>query len=287
MNAHPVSTQMEKLRKLQIDLVLELLRVCEKHHLKCWADSGTLLGAVRHTGFIPWDDDIDMIMFREDYDKLIHDTAHEFKKPYFLQSSWTDKKDICPHAHLRNINTTAILPCDIYRQFNQGVYIDIFILDGVSTDTAYIKQQERKLVLLRNLMECALYKKITKPKHLVSVPLVKSLWGWGNRHLTLYKKFENILRSVPVRDVEYVTKLGFYTIGSMKLKLQNKHSYDETVMLDFEHIKVPAPANYHAVLSALYGDDYMTPVKNTEEHVVIFDTERPSEEVLKELRNCQ
>jgi phosphorylcholine metabolism protein LicD len=116
----------------------------------------------------------------------------------------------------------------------------------------------------------------------MSIPLAKLLWGWRNRHLALYKKFEDILRSVPVRSVEYATKLGFYLAAK---KLQNKHSYDETIMLDFEHIKIPAPANYHAVLSALYGDNYMTPIKNTEEHVVIFDTERPSEEVLKDLRN--
>ena len=82
---------MTELQQVEFDLLKEFIRVCEKHSLTYYLIGGSALGAVRHKGFIPWDDDIDVGMPREDYDKLmsLHD---EFKHPYFLQNFRTDRK---------------------------------------------------------------------------------------------------------------------------------------------------------------------------------------------------
>ena len=90
-------------------VISEFDRVCKKHHLKYYIDNGTLLGAVRHKGFIPWDDDINLVMLRKDYDLLISLYSNDFQGKFFLQSAYSDYGYFREHAQLRNSETTAIL----------------------------------------------------------------------------------------------------------------------------------------------------------------------------------
>ena len=81
-----VTHEMKKAWAVMLDLLAELDRVCKKNNIKYYANGGTMLGAVRHKGFIPWDDDIDVMMFREDYDRLMEIGPKEFTYPYFFQN---------------------------------------------------------------------------------------------------------------------------------------------------------------------------------------------------------
>jgi phosphorylcholine metabolism protein LicD len=285
---YKVSTQMKKVWAHEIDLVQELLRVCGKYNLKCWLDAGSLLGAVRHNGFIPWDDDIDLCMFRDDYDKLVSIAANEFEKPYLFQTAYTDKNYIRGHAQVRNTKTTAILPIDINQKFNQGIFIDVFVLDGVSDNLRFLSKQKKYLQFLKNMMFNIFYHKISmkdikRPLYLFFSLLIKLIWGFQNRHLQLFKKYENLLRSVSINSVKKVALLGlFFEIDK---RVRDKHLYDENIIVDFEYVKLPIPAGYHEILSKQYGKDYMTPLQLPTEHgSMIIDTERPSEEVLAKLR---
>ncbi|WP_289388996.1 LicD family protein, partial [uncultured Duncaniella sp.] len=104
-NGYTVSTLSKRVWQIQLDMLGVLLKVCKKYNLKIWAEGGTLIGAIRHKGFIPWDDDIDMIMLRDDYTRLVEVAPIEFKYPYFFQAAETEKNYIRGHAQLRKSDT--------------------------------------------------------------------------------------------------------------------------------------------------------------------------------------
>ena len=136
-NGYTVTAQMKRVWAIQMDMAKKLIEVCDRNGLKVWAASGTLLGCVRDHGFIPWDDDIDMVMLRDDYDKLVSIAEKEFTHPYFFQTAYSEKAPYPrEHAQMRYANTAAILPYDIFADFDQSIFIDIFVMDGIPEDSA-------------------------------------------------------------------------------------------------------------------------------------------------------
>lgn len=278
-NGYTITTEMKKIWAVELDLLKKLLEVCKKYNLHCYADAGTLIGAVREKGFIPWDDDIDVAMFRKDYEKLkeIADTA--FEKPYFFQTAYTDKTYKIGHAQLRNSNTTAILDEQFKNKvkYNCGIFIDIFILDGVAPNKIIFETQRIKIAILNHLL-----KVFTPDESVLSKKqkvIKKILLLFKLDKLTLFRKKEKILCSISIEETEFVSLLSF--VFEIKKRIRNKHLYDNTIWLDFETIKIPAPAGYHEILARQYGD-YMKPSQISTSHGnIFFDVEKPYTEYLK------
>lgn len=268
-----VPPKMKKVWAIELELLQKLIEVCNKYDLRCYADAGTLLGAIRHKGFIPWDDDIDVVMFREDYDRLCEIAQEEFTHPFFWQTVYTDINYPRGHAQLRNSNTTAIRYADKQCQvrFNQGIFIDIFVLDGVVNNQFLLKIERHKINILRKAIRIMCKDmKFLCPKDKIIYFIFESL---NIDHKILYAKMESILRKYSVNQCEYVAPLGF--IFETEKRVRNKHLYDDIVWLDFENIKIPVPAGYHEFLSKRYGN-YMEPVQIPTTHgAVLFDTEHP------------
>ena len=113
-----ITTATLKTRALQLDLVKQVEKICTKHDLNYFACGGTLIGAVRHGGFIPWDDDLDIVMKRKDYDKFLEIGQEELDSVYFLQTPLTDQFFYRPHAILRNSCSTCITKWDSTVRFH-------------------------------------------------------------------------------------------------------------------------------------------------------------------------
>ena len=287
-DGYTISKEIKQLWSVQMDLAQKLLDVCRTHSLRIWADSGTLLGTVRHKGHIPWDDDMDFIMLREDYDKLVK-LAGEFEYPYFLQSGHTEPGYDRFHMQLRNSATSCILPADIMREINKGVFIDIFVLDFVPgkqedhRDELNIAKEIRKQLRLRNY-GTFFTRFISQIWILLKAEIFCKRYGFYN----LYCKTENIYRQLSkgISEKNDVTgnywAYGIFTWAKCPLR---PSIFEDTIWMPFEDIELPVPKGWDDRLRIEYGSDYMTPRTAPSCHGdVIFDTERPYTEVLKELR---
>jgi lipopolysaccharide cholinephosphotransferase len=124
---------MNELQKKQLEILKEFDRVCRENNLTYFANGGTCIGAIRHNGFIPWDDDVDVMMPREDYEKLLKLQNPWSDSKYFLQTFRTDKHYVLNFAKLRDSSTTYLESLFYNIRQNHGVWIDIFPLDGIST----------------------------------------------------------------------------------------------------------------------------------------------------------
>lgn len=114
-----------------LEIATEYIKVCEKLNLRYFASGGTVLGAMRHGGFIPWDDDMDFQMPRKDYDIFVKEAQKYLPNYLFVQTHDTDKKYLMPFAKIRNSQTTAIDKYYSKLKINQGLWIDIFPLDDL------------------------------------------------------------------------------------------------------------------------------------------------------------
>ena len=123
--------QRERIRKIQLEMLREVHRICEENHIKYVLGYGTMLGAVRHKGFIPWDDDVDILMLRKDYRRFREACKKELPPKYFLQDECSDEYYLWGYSKLRNLNTTYVRCGQEHIPYKNGVFIDIFPLDNV------------------------------------------------------------------------------------------------------------------------------------------------------------
>lgn len=256
-NGYLVSAKMKRVWAVQLELLKKLLEVCQKHNLRIWADGGTLIGAVREHGYIPWDDDIDMRMLRPDYDKLVSIAQQEFNHPYFFQCGYTEKYYSRGHAQLRMDGTSAMAAHPSLLGIHHGIFIDIFPLDAVPDDGQMLMKHIEKLKQLQNKIMQSWCFDILHP--IRSLTLIKYLNNTGKLH----SDFENHLRKYSIDDFKNVSSLSFST--DIERYMNDKHWYDETLYLPFENIMMPVPSGYDEILKKLFGD-YMKPVQEASCH---------------------
>ncbi len=267
-----VDEQRKKIWAVELDMLLEFDRVCKKHGLRYILWAGTLLGAVRHKGFIPWDDDMDVAMLRSDYDKLLT-LKNEFKKPYFLQTPHTDPEAGYTHAKIRNSETTAFNKLWSYRNYNFGIYIDIFPFEFLQLDGIEERVEEIERISIQN----SLWMKMPSPYknerdiRRIATCSVKSAED-------VVKNYERIQQIATMHNhihSDFVNKL---ITKVSKIKPYPVSMFYETVELPFEQFTFPVPCEWDKICSMMYGEYMALPPieerRNKHQHT-IFDPDTP------------
>lgn len=294
---YTVSSEMKKVWAVQLDLLVAFDKVCKKHHITYFASSGTMLGAVRHKGFIPWDDDIDVMMLRSEYEKLCKVAVHEFKQPYFFQTEQTDPTSARRHAQLRNSLTTAILKSELKKKyhFNQGIFIDIFPLDAIADDDRRFERQAKKSMRIKQKYRCLMNltdrytpSKDKNIKEFLRAAAHKAMSGPFSRFISYKPYYQAFEDSFLTWEGENTKMLGLLCLRFEKRNLRFREDFQEAIEMPFEFIKIPVPKNYDHALTHIYGD-YMkfVPGMGQVHSGVVYDADIPYNEYFEQHKNCE
>ena len=274
-----VDAKMKSVWKVQMDIIEEFLRICKKYNLQCFAIAGTLLGAVRHKGYIPWDDDVDFVLRRKDYDIFCKVAPKELKTPYFLQNFETDALFHEGFSKIRNSKTTMITKWarENHIVCNQGICIDIFPLDCVSD-----KVTMQKRIRIENFLR-RWRSRTTLPKTHSPVRFVLGSICWmiriimGNALISRLR--ESTYRFYNREDAEVVGLLT-YRLDYEKC-WWSKSCFDHAIEVPYEYIDIPIPMGYDQILTRQYGD-WQKPVRGASQHTeIFFDVDKPYTSYLK------
>ena len=267
--------QIKAMQQVELEILKVFIDICKKLDLKYYVIAGTLLGAVRHQGIIPWDDDIDVGMPRADYERFLEEAAQYLPEHLFLQTYKTDPAYQHVFAKIRNSNTAFIETPIAHQKMNHGMFLDIFPLDyyGPEIETKYVK-------LRRSLIELRLSYNYRSDGLSRKVRLLRPVSKLFYPTLEKAKEAKNSIFKNPTDEKLTVNYSGIYG----KMEIMPTEWYGEGVELDFEDIKVVAPVEYHKYLSQLYGD-YMQPPpeeKRISHHLAVaIDPDKPYMEYLK------
>lgn len=241
----------EEYKKYSFDAMVYLDRICRKNNITYFLFYGTLIGAVRHNGFIPWDDDVDIIMPRKDYYKFIHCVTEDDSK-YKVMSFHNIPDYYAPLAKLVDTSTLLIQNYGYKAEKGLGVYIDLFILDGLPQGIENAQRYQKEAIKLTRYWEITA-KKVIHSRKTIFKDILRFFYYLpshmaGARH---YLNAIDIFASkYPYDNSEWVGNLSYTT------QLGNIFHKEDLVPMDceFEGYLFQIPTGYDRILTALYGD---------------------------------
>lgn len=251
----------DELKKLQLDLLSDIHDFCEKNGIKYSLAYGTLLGAVRHKGYIPWDDDIDILMVRNDYERFIRTYHHEY---YSIADTSTLKGYYLPFAKVCDDRT--VMQEKTTQKLQIGVYVDVFPVDNMpdsEDELDHMFSSKKRLNTIHNLKIVAVDKKrsflkncvLTVSHVVLSIISIEKVVAW----------MQNI--SIKYNEIPTNRRAVFVTADNKRKWVLPKEIYDEYSEISFEGRSFMAVKDVDKYLSAMYGDYMKLPaVENQVSH---------------------
>ncbi len=236
--------ELDKAKQVELEIMAYFVSICQKYHLTYYIFWGTLLGAIRHKGFIPWDDDIDVVMPPKDYLKFLKVMKKEENDKYYLQNVYTTKYCIFTFSKIRKYHTTMVEKDLNYLKFKKGIDIDIFPL------IRYPKTRLGRIIFHFRFRLSQLFVNREIKKNDLKGKIIYGVLHLFPRsflnRIVIYN-MDKILKSQKDFDEYFINQYFRF----------NKEWFDP-ITIPFEKEKFIAPAGYDKILTKLYGD-YMTP----------------------------
>ncbi|MBY3790484.1 LicD family protein [Photobacterium carnosum] len=256
---------------LMLDILIEIDRICKKNNIPYWLDAGTLLGAVRHKGFIPWDDDIDICMLRADYFRFLDVCKYDLNSEYFCQTSDTDieyPKRTIP-CKIRKSKSYISEAEDVFYgtdklDFHKGLYVDVFPMDYYGK-SSFFRKKQRVFSVIYYLKTASIF---INHKNLLRKILSKLFYyiPWS-----IIENIKNKLINKYNRVNDEIIGYGIEIPNCNYFHKKNNIFPLSTVL--FEGFEFSAPKNTHEYLTILYGENYMElpPVDKRRSHTVSIE----------------
>lgn len=247
---------MNELQTKEFELLKIFIDICNKLNLKYYLVCGSALGAAKYSGFIPWDDDVDVAMPRKDYDVFTSKAPEYLPEDIFLQNYKSDPNFPKIFSKLRNSGTTYIESPYKKLNMNHGVFIDVFPLDSYPDKVCDQSDFTKKVRNYNRLLSCALEPLGSTKARIFR--LVCRLMGYHKRTSSILFKYENFLKSYSSEITGIYCNFGNYRGNLEPVPVE---LYSEGTSLEFEGISVIVPKNYDKYLRDKYGDYELDPPK--------------------------
>ena len=244
-------------QKAELYILKEIDEICSRNNICYWGMYGTLIGSIRHKGFIPWDDDLDIAIKREDYEKFIEYFSCEYKGN--LEIHLPDNKQEYPFYIARVCDKNHILKFKDY-DYISGVFIDIYPFDGLGSekDKRFWHEKQRYIKIIKKCLEATMYNGIignTFLKKIINLPL---------ELYSRYKGKSYFVNLIDELSKTYTWENSVYVglpVWANNLYFHDKHDFDDFIYVDFEDIKIQIPLNYDKILKEIYGNYMCLPPK--------------------------
>lgn len=238
-----------ELKRIQIEMFCEFIKICENNNITYFLLGGSCLGAIRHKGYIPWDDDIDVGIPRPDYDRFLQIAQKQLPDNIFLQTFETDKNYTQNYAKLRRSDTTFIETLSKNLDINHGIYMDIFPLDGASKSNLKTSLDFLRIKLLTYKIYEAY--QIEKKLSIKAVLLnIVNFFYAPTIHKAIEKK-DKIIRRYPYESSSIIAN---WCGAWGKKEVMPKSIFADGTTSSFENIEVVIPKEYDQYLTRMYGD---------------------------------
>lgn len=267
-----IPERFKALQSIQLEILQYLDRFTKKHNIKYYLVFGTLLGAVRHHGFIPWDIDIDVSLMRDDYERLLNLLREEKNAPYFV-STPGDKYHTSPHALLYCKNTMLIRRHSKYNKRDKRpkeVYIDLFPIDYLPTNQKDKTELVKRLARLRRIVDIktpTFYKPGRLYRFLKTIRSFRYFFISNEHILSRYNKL------MMKHNNELNSKMGQFASDDFMTISLEMSDYGEPLFERFEHLNMPIPRKYDTFLRQVYGNYMELPEKDKQEEYFNLDFE--------------
>lgn len=268
-----VDEKRKLLWKVELNILEIIDKICRENNISYFLHSGSALGAVRHKGFIPWDDDLDLGMLRPDFEKFLRIAQEEIKAPYFIQYGMNDGGHICGLLRIRDSDTTGIIKIDKDKDCNNGIYVEIYPFDNIPDGKIRQKIQFIQSLILYHGLLADYYGPMSK-KQVFCRQVVRLI---GTKKA--YNMWQNVCQkynSKKTKQVNTVALPDYLREGIYKF---DRIWVERTMDVPFEYLTVKVPNGVDEILKLNYGNYMELPAQEergmVHAYTVYYDPTKP------------